>query len=68
VIEGDSLSRRIAWVLVWRNATRAGRADDHFFAPYPGQPSARDFRRLHADPLYLFEDGLPDPYRLPPRR
>jgi mannan endo-1,4-beta-mannosidase len=68
VIEGDSLSRRIAWVLVWRNATRAGRADDHFFAPYPGQPSARDFRRLHADPLFLFEDGLPDLYRPPTRR
>ena len=63
IIKGDSLSRRIAYVMVWRNANRAARNDDHFFAPYRGQPSERDFRRLRADPLFLFEDELPNLYR-----
>ena len=62
-IEGDSVSRRIAYVMVWRNANRASRNDEHFFAPYRGQASERDFRRLKADPLFLFEDALPDLYR-----
>jgi len=62
-IEGDSLSRRIAYVMVWRNANRLSRRDEHFFAPYRGHPSEQDFRRLKADPLFLFEDALPDLYR-----
>jgi mannan endo-1,4-beta-mannosidase len=68
IIEGDSLSRRIAYVMVWRNANRAARNDDHFFAPYRGQPSERDFRRLKADSLFLFEDALPNLYRPPSTR
>jgi mannan endo-1,4-beta-mannosidase len=64
-IEADSLSRRIAYVMVWRNANRASRTDEHYYAPYPGQPSAGDFRRFKADPLFLFEDALPDLYRAP---
>jgi mannan endo-1,4-beta-mannosidase len=63
-IEGDSASRRIAYVMVWRNANRASRNDEHFFAPYRGQASERDFRRLKSNPLFLFEDALPDLYRL----
>jgi mannan endo-1,4-beta-mannosidase len=62
-IAGDSVSRRIAYVLVWRNAYRATRNDDHFYAPYRGQPSEGDFRRFKADPLFMFEDELPDLYR-----
>jgi mannan endo-1,4-beta-mannosidase len=62
-IAGDAVSRRIAYVLVWRNAYRATRTDDHFYAPYRGQPSERDFRRFKADPLFMFEDELPDLYR-----
>jgi mannan endo-1,4-beta-mannosidase len=62
-IEGDSVSRRIAYVMVWRNANRASRNDQHFFASYRGHPSERDFRRLKSNPLFLFEDALPDLYR-----
>jgi mannan endo-1,4-beta-mannosidase len=62
-IASDSLARRIAWVLVWRNAYRPGRAADHFYAPYAGHPSAADFARLKRDPLFFFEDELPDLYR-----
>lgn len=49
--------------MVWRNANRATRNGAHFFAPYRGHSSERDFRRLKADPLFLFEDALPDLYR-----
>jgi mannan endo-1,4-beta-mannosidase len=62
-IEGDSLSRRLAYVTVWRNANRGSRNDQHIHAPYAGHPSAEDFRRFKADPLFLFEDALPDLYR-----
>ncbi len=68
IIEGDSLSRRIAYVMVWRNANRVGRTDEHFFAPYRGHKSEQDFRRLKADPLFLFEDELPNLYRPAPTR
>jgi len=67
-IKGDSLSRRIAYVMVWRNANRASRNDEHFYAPYRGQKSAGDFLRMKADPLFLFEDGMPDLYRGSPAR
>ena len=67
-IKGSDASRRIAYVMVWRNANRATRTDEHFFAPYRGQPSERDFRRFKADPLFLFEDALPDLYRQASRR
>jgi mannan endo-1,4-beta-mannosidase len=62
-IRGSDVSRRIAYVMVWRNANRASRTDEHFFAPYRGQGSEADFRRFKADPLFLFEDALRDLYR-----
>jgi mannan endo-1,4-beta-mannosidase len=54
---------------LWRNASRAADRPNHFYAPFPGQASAADFARFKADPLVLFEDGLPDLYRpgAPPR-
>jgi mannan endo-1,4-beta-mannosidase len=67
-IQGDSTARRIAYVMVWRNANRVGRTDQHFFAPYPGQASAGDFVKLKDNMLFLFEDELPDLYRTSPPR
>jgi mannan endo-1,4-beta-mannosidase len=61
-IQGDPAARRIAWVLVWRNAYRPGRSSDHFYAPYPGHASAPDFIRFTRDPLIWLEDDLPDLY------
>jgi mannan endo-1,4-beta-mannosidase len=54
----------LSYVLVWRNANRATDRKDHFYAPYPGQASAPDFVRFKQDPYVLFEDELPDLYRL----
>jgi len=61
-IRDDSVARRIAWVLVWRNANRDTDRQNHFYAPYPGHPSAADFKRFRDDPFVLFEDELPDLY------
>jgi len=65
-IEGDPVAKGIAWVLVWRNANKDTDRPNHFYAPYPGHPSAADFKRFRDDPFVLFEDELPDLYRTPP--
>jgi mannan endo-1,4-beta-mannosidase len=63
-IRNDSVARRIAWVLVWRNANRRVIDRDHFYAPYLGHKSAPDFVRFRHDPLMAFEGDLPDLYRV----
>ena len=64
-IRDDATARRIAWLLVWRNANRDTDRPNHFYAPYAGHPSAADFRRFRDDAYVLFEDELPDLYRAP---
>jgi len=54
----DSVARKIAWVLVWRNAWFS-----HFFAPYPGHPAADDFNRFRQDDIIIFEEDLPPMYQ-----
>lgn len=56
-IKSDSLSKKIVYLLVWRNASTG-----HHFAPYPGHPSVPDFLKFYQDPFTLFEDDLPDVY------
>jgi mannan endo-1,4-beta-mannosidase len=63
-IQADSVARRIAYVLVWRNANDAD-IPGHHYAPYPGHPSAPDFVEFRNDPFVLFEPDLPDMYRMP---
>ncbi|MBK8806774.1 MAG: beta-mannosidase [Bacteroidales bacterium] len=46
-------SSGVAWVLVWRNAHL-----DHFFAPYPGQKSADDFKTFYNNPQSLFANDV----------
>ena len=67
-IASDSVGRRIAWVLVWRNASFEREHRYHFFAPYPGHPSAADFVRFREDSFVRFEDELPDLYAGPRSR
>ena len=59
-IKADSVSQRIAYALVWRNANNR---PNHYYAPYPGHPSAPDFMAFYQDPIVLFEDKLPNLYR-----
>lgn len=63
-IKADADTRRIAYVLVWRNANEADNPG-HFYAPYPGHPSADDFVAFYRDPFVLFGDELPDLYDMP---
>ncbi|HUF11456.1 MAG TPA: glycosyl hydrolase [Rhodothermales bacterium] len=61
-IEADSVGKGISFALVWRNAVDR---EGHFYAPYPGHPSVPDFVKFRNHPAILFEDELPDLYRLP---
>ena len=59
-IESDDIGKRIAYVMVWRNA-----GPHHHYAPYPGHSSAADFIKFRKDPYTNFEDDLPKMYRMP---
>ncbi len=57
-IASDSMARKCSYMLVWRN----GRPD-HYYAPYPGQVSADDFKKFEKDPFTWFLEDLPEMYR-----
>lgn len=44
---------KTAYVLTWRNWKA-----EHYFAPYPGQASAADFKKFYADPKMIFQNKL----------
>lgn len=56
-INYNEQSKKIAWSLVWRNASTS-----HHFAPYPGDPSVPDFIDFYNNPFTIFADDLPDMY------
>lgn len=58
-IKSDPVASRISWVLVWRNARKS-----HHYAPYPNHNSAANFIKFSKDPILLFEEELPNLYRL----
>jgi mannan endo-1,4-beta-mannosidase len=64
VLKAQDAPQQIAYLMVWRNANK-NRKKGHFYAPYPGQASAPDFRAFKQDPLMLFEDELPPMYERP---
>ena len=43
----------IAYVCVWRNAIESEKPG-HFYAPYPGHPSEKDFRKWHDESKAIF--------------
>ncbi|PAP80865.1 beta-mannosidase [Rubrivirga sp. SAORIC476] len=66
-IEADPDARRVAYALVWRNATAAvreaqGESTTHWFGPHPGGADADDFRRFAETDFVLLEGDLPDLY------
>ncbi len=67
VLNQDAVTRRIAWLLVWRNANEGIDKPNHYYAPYPGHPSEASFLAFYDHSLILFEDDLPDMYKLPRR-
>lgn len=54
----------IAYVLVWRNATNSSKPG-HYYAPFPGQKSARDFVDFSRNERILFQNKLPNLYKKP---
>ena len=50
----------LSYVMVWRNDQRS---PTHYYAPFPGHPSAPDFQRFYDDPFTLFEKDLKGMYR-----
>lgn len=61
-LHADPLTRRIAYVMVWRNAEATKKAG-HFYTPYPGQQSAADFVRFTRTPGIWLAADLPNLYR-----
>jgi len=57
-IKNDPQARKIAWILIWRNASK-----EHFYAPYPGHQSSQDFINFMNDEMILFENKLPKMYK-----
>ncbi len=55
-------TQSIAYFLVWRNANKARENTDHFYAPYSGHSSAKNFIKFYGSEFTLFEDQLPDMY------
>lgn len=56
-IKSDSTSKKIVYLLVWRNAST-----EHHFAPYPGHASVPDFLKFYQDPFTIFGSDLSDVY------
>ena len=50
-LRDDPVARRVAWMLLWRNAN-----EEHFWVPPATHPYARDFRDFHEDPYTHFGD------------
>lgn len=61
-ITANEKTRQITYFLVWRNATHQPNRPDHYYAPFPGQASAKDFVKFRAHPHVFLEDDLPDMY------
>jgi len=56
-LDASESTRKAAWILFWRN----GRPD-HYYAPFPGHPSAPDFIEFMNRDLMLSLSELPDLY------
>lgn len=51
---------RLSYVLVWRNDSRS---PTHYYAPYPGHVSEKDFLKFYNDKYTLFESDLKNIYK-----
>lgn len=57
-LRDDPVARRVAWMLLWRNADKG-----HFWVPQPGHGLAEDFRAFYRDPYTWFGDDWGAPVR-----
>lgn len=54
---------KLSYVLVWRNDSKS---PTHYYAPYPGHKSEKDFLKFYNDEYVLFENDLPALYKQSP--
>ncbi len=54
----------LSYVMLWRNAYH-GSKSNHYYVPYPGQISCKDFIQFSRDQRVLFQDRLPKLYKKP---
>jgi len=59
-----SAEKSIAYVLVWRNAYHKSKSE-HYYAPFPGQKSAKDFVAFSRDERMVFQNRVPKLYKKP---
>ncbi len=57
VVKASPETKKVAWVLVWRNE---GRRQN--YAPFPDAPTVENFKTFEADPFTLFLEDLPAMY------
>jgi mannan endo-1,4-beta-mannosidase len=57
-LQGSNL--KLCYVLVWRNDAKSV---THFYAPFPGQVSEKDFIQFYDNPYTLFENDLKNIYK-----
>lgn len=62
ILAGEE-AQQITYVMVWRNANLEREKTEQFFAPYPEQATAEDFKTFFAHPFVLFESELPALYQ-----
>ncbi len=58
-LKNDRVAGRIAYALVWRNSSSG-----HFWIPPPSLPDADDLRKFRQDSWTVFEDDLPDVFKM----
>lgn len=57
-IKSSPATKKIAWVLVWRNADRRQN-----YAAFPESPTAENFKAFERDPVTIFLEDLPPMYK-----
>ncbi|MEL6537231.1 MAG: glycosyl hydrolase [Bacteroidota bacterium] len=57
-LKSSPQAQKIAYLMLWRNAGYW-----HYYTPYPGHPTAPDYRAFGQDELILLQKDLPPLYR-----
>lgn len=57
-LEANEHTAKSVYFMVWRNANREREKIDHYYAPFPGHPSAPDFIKFTESDRILLEDEL----------
>jgi mannan endo-1,4-beta-mannosidase len=62
-LEANEFTKRVTYIQVWRNATKEVEKRDHYYAPFKGQVSEKNFIDFVNTERMLLEKELPDLYK-----